>query len=167
MLTILDMAPRDCHITTLHIASRCSDGFTAAAPALGELPSCCSQTQALAGNQLALPLRRAKGEGLEKLGETWIQTDLYLLPALALVPLSTASLCPPGQLCRSHPALAALHEFLASSATGCPTPWWVLAPRLKSHPCWWIQPSRGSKTGSSPGCPVMQVTYMGQVRDGP
>lgn len=66
VLTILDMAPRDCHITTLHVASRCSDGFAAAAPALGELPSCCSQTQALAGNQLALPLCCAKGEGLEE-----------------------------------------------------------------------------------------------------
>lgn len=69
MLTILDMAPRDCHITTLHVASRCSDGFTAAAPVLGELPSCCSQTQALTGNQLTLPLHHAKGEGLEKLGK--------------------------------------------------------------------------------------------------
>lgn len=125
VLTILDMAPRDCHFTTLHVASRCSDGFTAAAPALGELLSCCSQTQALAGNQLTLPLCCAKGEGLEKLGESWIRTDLCLCPALIPVPLCPASLCQPGQLGRSHPALGALHEFLASEL---PHTWWFLAP---------------------------------------
>lgn len=69
-LTILDMAPRDCHITTPHVASRCSDGFAAAAllasPRWESSRAACSQTQALAGNQLALhppspPCRREKG----------------------------------------------------------------------------------------------------------
>lgn len=68
VLTILDMAPRDCHITTPHIASRCSDGFAAAA-LLASLcwessRAACSQTQALAGNQLTLhpPSPLCRGE---------------------------------------------------------------------------------------------------------
>lgn len=126
MLTILDMAPRDCHITTLHVASRCSDGFAAAAPALGELPSCCSQTQALAGNQITLPVHHAKGEGLEKLRETWIRTDLCLLPALILIPLSTASLCSPQQLITPCPGCPSRVSGL--QCHWLPHTWWVLAP---------------------------------------
>lgn len=36
MLTILDMAPRDCHITTLHVASRCS--FHSSSSCTGRTP---------------------------------------------------------------------------------------------------------------------------------
>lgn len=138
VLTILDMAPRDCHITALHVASRCSDGFAAAAPELGELLSCGSQTQALAGNQLALPPRRAKGEGLEKLGESWRRAGEAGKKLEKDRPLPAPCLGPrPSAHCIPLPTWAAPQ---VTPCPGCPSrvsglqyhwlphTWWVLAP---------------------------------------
>lgn len=123
VLTILDMAPRDCHITTLHVASRCSDGFAAAAPALGELPSCCSQTQALAGNQLTLPLHHAKEKGWRSWGN--LEKDKPL----------------PGPCLGPHPSVHCIPlPTWAAPVTACPgCPSWVSGLRCHWLPhTWWI-----------------------------
>lgn len=98
-LAILDMAPRDCHIAAPHVASRCSDAFAAAAPlaarSWASAPGAAfSQTQALAGDQLALhpPCAPCQGEeGLEKPRQTQISTKPCLLRALCPAPHPTSS----------------------------------------------------------------------------